>query len=500
MNTKLDREPRDRASAVVEHNDRRQPSAKTAVWQATRNAQPDARRHKTPTRLLMVNPSALTSSMDPEIKSICLLGQGFGNNNLGVHALTTGTVSSALNALPQARLWLLDYDDFPTAYEVHVADRVVTLAMVNMRFSKKLFLSNNIAMLVFLAFVGRTIPFAGLRKKFFLSNYYLRQLQESDIVAALGGGDSFSDIYGQERLWYVSLPQILALLMNRPLVLLPQTIGPFKTAIGRSVARLILRHARRIYTRDTESLGEVERLLGHRSSRAAFAYDMGFALDPLPPPGEVKEQIEKLRRQGELVGLNVSGLLYAGGYTGANQFGLRVDYREMVRRLIEFLVERQGVQVLLVPHVLGGPGALESDITACDRVFETLEGRCHGRLHRLPGTLDHHQTKWVIGQSDFFLGSRMHACIAALSQAVPALGLAYSRKFAGVFDSMGAADLVVDLTRQDAAGALSLVGARFQQRRELKQRLESAAPKLRQSVLNLFREIGRNGANRSNGA
>jgi colanic acid/amylovoran biosynthesis protein len=438
--------------------------------------------------LIRLNPR---NSTDQGIRSICLLGQGFGNNNLGVHALTTGTVASALKALPQAQLWLLDYDDLPTTYEVHAANRVVPLKMVNVRFSKKLYLPNNIAVLVLLALVGRTIPFPGLRKRFCSKNSCLKQLQESDVVVALAGGDSFSDIYGQERLWYVSLPQILALLMKRPLVLLPQTIGPFKSAIGRSVARLILRHARRIYTRDAESLAEAERLLGRKPGHAAFAYDMGFALDPLPPPPDVKDRIQELRRQGALVGLNVSGLLYAGGYTGGNQFGLQVDYREMIQRLIEFFTGRQGAQVLLLPHVVGGPENMESDVPACQRVFEDLESKCHGRLHLLPGSLDHHQVKWVIGQCDFFLGSRMHACIAALSQAVPALGLAYSRKFEGVFRSLDAGDLVLDLTRQDMAGGLKFVEERFRQRELLKQGLQTTAPKLRESVLELFQDIVR---------
>jgi colanic acid/amylovoran biosynthesis protein len=423
--------------------------------------------------------------------TICLLGQGFGTRNLGVHALTTGTVSSALNAIPQARLWLLDFDDAPGTYEVHAANRLVSMPMVNVRFSKKLYLANNIARLLLLALAGRTIPSPSFRRRFYSRNRYLRQLQESDIVAALAGGDSFSDIYGQERLWYVSLPQILALLMKRPLVLLPQTVGPFKTAIGRFVARYILRHAHWIYTRDAESLEEVERLLGHKPEKASFAFDMGFALDPLPPPPEVIEMIHNLRLKGTLIGLNVSGLLDAGGYTRANQFGLQFDYREMIQRVITFFANQQGVQVLLVPHVLGGPENMESDVAACQRISETLGAGLRGRVYTLPANLNHHQIKWVIGQCDFFLGSRMHACIAAVSQAVPAVGLAYSRKFAGVFRSLGVLELVVDLTEQDIGGVLSLVKERFHQRDDVKQKLQSIAPILRKSVLDLFEDIGR---------
>lgn len=432
------------------------------------------------------------SANQPAIKRICLLGPGFGTNNLGLNALTTGTVSSALKNFPQARLWLLDYDDDPKEYEVYLADRRMMIPMVNMQFSKRVFAGNHIAMLALLALISRAIPSAEIKERFFARNSHLRQIWQSDLVVALSGGDSFSDIYGLARLWYVSLPQILAVLLKRPLVLLPQTIGPFKTAVGRSIARLILRSAQQIYTRDGESLKEVARLLGHKPENALLAYDMAFALDPLPPPGEIKAQILNLRQEGALVGLNVSGLLYAGGYTGRNQFGLRSDYRETIQELILSLMALPGVQVLLVPHVLGGTHDTESDTVACNRIAESMKASCTGRLHMLQETLDHHQVKWVIGQCDFFLGSRMHACIAAISQAVPTVGLAYSRKFAGVFGTLEAEDLVVDLTRLDRDEVLKSVELRFRQRHELKQQLQLTAPRLRASALDLFKDIGRN--------
>ena len=45
--------------------------------------------------------------------------------------------------------------------------------------------------------------------------------------------------------------------------------------------------------------------------------------------------------------------------------------------------------------------------------------------------------KYLIGQCDFFVGSRMHSCIAAVSQCVPAVSIAYSDKFIGVMATLG---------------------------------------------------------------
>jgi len=46
------------------------------------------------------------------------------------------------------------------------------------------------------------------------------------------------------------------------------------------------------------------------------------------------------------------------------------------------------------------------------------------------------EAKSFISSMDFFVGARMHACIAAFSSGVPVIPMAYSRKFNGLFDSL----------------------------------------------------------------
>jgi polysaccharide pyruvyl transferase WcaK-like protein len=104
----------------------------------------------------------------------------------------------------------------------------------------------------------------------------------------------------------------------------------------------------------------------------------------------------------------------------------------------------------------------------------------------LPGRFDHHEIKYLIGQCDFFLGSRMHACIGALSQCVPAVGLAYSGKFAGVLESVGGGSRVVDLRSLGEGEVVNAVREAFGQREVLRRQLEEKMPSIRKSVLGLF--------------
>src|SRR5437879_12633018 len=166
-------------------------------------------------------------------------------------------------------------------------------------------------------------------------------------------------------------------------------------------------------------------------------------------------------------------------------FGLNSDYQEMIQALLRFFIVEQKAQVLLLAHVFGDDN-MESDLAACQTVFARHQSEYAERLHFFPLPFDQRQIKFIIGQCDFFLGSRMHACIAALSQCVPAVGLAYSRKFAGVLDSIGGGATVVDLREADLNEILRAVGRAFTNRESLRNQLETRMPEIKKSVLNLF--------------
>ncbi len=133
-------------------------------------------------------------------------------------------------------------------------------------------------------------------------------------------------------------------------------------------------------------------------------------------------------------------------------FALKTDYVRLMREVIDYFVTEQNTHVLLVPHVFGSDS--ESDSQACARVFQELQPKYGDRLHLASGFFNQHEIKYVIGRCDFFLGARMHACIAALSQCIPTVCLAYSRKFIGVMESIGCAESVADLRLLDNAVSL----------------------------------------------
>jgi polysaccharide pyruvyl transferase WcaK-like protein len=416
-------------------------------------------------------------------RTICLLGASLATNNLGVNALALGTISSIRHCFPGTRVFLFDYGVRGTEFPVRTPQGPAKVPLVNIRFSKKLWLSNNIMRLLAEAMLTRIIPFAHWRLRVRSFRPQFKQLLSADVVCSIAGGDSFSDIYGMEQFLYYALPQVLVLLLEKPLVLLPQTYGPFKSGFARAVARHILRRAALIFSRDEAGRSIVARLAGRE---ARFSYDMAFALDALPPAPGICDFIAKLGGGRPLVGVNVSGLLYIGGYTRDNMFRCKAGYPDTIRAVIRMLVEDCNADVVLVSHVIGTH--FQSDLRAAEAVVKDLPESCRRRVYNLETGLDQHEVKYLIGKCDFFIGSRMHACIAALSQGVPAMGLAYSDKFSGVLRSIGVRALVVDLRVRNLAETLGDVREGFGQRQVTREFLLNSIPAVRSRVLDFFKQ------------
>jgi polysaccharide pyruvyl transferase WcaK-like protein len=416
--------------------------------------------------------------MMSQASELLILGADYSTGNMGVDALLSGTVASALNAAPTTRIRLLTYG--------HGSGQGNGIAHVNLRFSWKLHLVNNVMRLLGVAMVARVAPWRALREKLLDGHPVLREIEGTSQCVAIAGGDSFSDIYGLRRFAYICLPQVLVLAMGRPLVLLPQTLGPFKSRFSQGVAGWIMRRATVVFSRDLEGL-QVARQLTGPASDLRFSWDMGFALQPQAPAAGCPAWLEA--PVGPVVGLNVSGLLFAHPVRAAAAFGLKGSYRDVLEALVLWLTNEMQAEVMLVTHVTG---AGESDALACEELFNAVGGRCCGRLHLADRGYNHREIKHLIGKCEFFIGARMHACIAALSQGIPAAGMAYSRKFAGVYESIEAGAWVVDLREHEADAVLDRLKNLFLQRKLLAAELARPAALACSCALGLFNHLAAN--------
>ncbi|MBW8036011.1 MAG: oligosaccharide flippase family protein, partial [Planctomycetes bacterium] len=362
--------------------------------------------------------------------SVILLGASFDTGNLGVSALAEASIKCIVNHWQNCKIALFATGTESVTKSLSIGDKEVEATSLPVRFCPNIFRADHFVTLAGCGIIYRILPFAWVKRLLSRCNRSVSFIISSQVAADITGGDSFSDIYGRKRLILGILTKWLILLYRKELILLPQTYGPFHSPLASWMAKQILKRSHVIFSRDADSIACVKNILGplYVEERVRLIPDVAFVLDPKAPDNDgMDAMLESLPENTTVVGMNVSGLLYNGGYTRDNMFRLNVDYRKLTRDIIDLLMSDESVVMVFLPHVFP-PDHLhvESDRDACLHLIEDMDQEYKDRIYIPPFPCDHAETKYLIGMTDFFIGARMHSCIAAMSQAVPTVGIAYS--------------------------------------------------------------------------
>lgn len=257
------------------------------------------------------------------------------------------------------------------------------------------------------------------------------KLRQYDLVVDSGAGDSFADIYGLKRFSFMFYAHWTLSRLRIPVVMGPQTIGPFRTFVGRWAARRMLRKVRLLLVRDSDSGTYVSSLVRNPD---VLATDVVFALS-VPKPVKSRDVL-----------LNVSGLLWFGNEHVSSGY-YRAETVDVVNRLKE-----EGRTVALIAHVVHSKSG-NDDIDAC-REASALIGGTQPVEILIPESLD--EARAILGSARVVIGARMHACLNALSMGTPAIPWAYSRKFAPLMRDIGWTDFGIDLRDETDAASRTI--------------------------------------------
>jgi polysaccharide pyruvyl transferase WcaK-like protein len=412
--------------------------------------------------------------------SVCVFGASPGTGNQGVNALCWSTLTG-LSERGCADLHVFDYgrETRPAALGS------ISYTLHGVTVGKRIWHSNHLGR-------SRLAAAAGLR-----GTEVVRAVADADIVLDVSGGDSFTDLYGAARFRHIVAPKQIALDMGRPLVLLPQTYGPFKHGNNRRLARRLIAGARLAYARDSDSYLRLQELLGDQfdPARHRLGVDLAFGLSPRAPAGLDPAVQRLLENNGErpLIGLNVSGLIANRPESATKRFSLACDYGKLMRELVAWILEKTDARLLLIPHVHAPQGHYESDLDASHALLSelpsSLSQSAEERVTTVGQTLDACELKWLIAQTDWFCGTRMHSTIAALSSGVATAALAYSLKTRGVFASCAMADAVVDLRAASASEALARLQHLWRRRQNTAATLAGQLPHVRKLASSQLDEI-----------
>lgn len=259
----------------------------------------------------------------------------------------------------------------------------------------------------------------------------IANLRSSDLLVATGG-DVFTSDYGGLS----NHARILE--AGKKVALLAQTIGPFTEEAERRFRKSI-KSVALCTVRESETLAYLsEKFPDLKAEQTA---DVAFLLPVTSRKSSegILEEYHNFELQGRrLIGLSISsGIL--SFRSGVNADGYLNDMAGFVDHL-----NSRGYSVIFIPHVQERQ-VRNNDIYACLEVLKRCN-RPRDNLLLSLSTLSAADYKGIIGLCEVLIGARTHATIASMSQGIPTVSIAYSRKAWGIMKDYYGNDLGKALT------------------------------------------------------
>jgi len=234
------------------------------------------------------------------------------------------------------------------------------------------------------------------------------ELGKSNLLIS-GGGSLLQDVTSSRSLRYYLAILLLAILHRCPFMIYAQGIGPLNGRWNRYLTALILKQAKVITVRDTESVQELQRL-GLKAERIQLSADP-VLLFPRPEPmaGERLLQEMKLDQgSGPLIGVSV------------RPWGDNGKWVEQLAITLDRLVAEKNARIIFLPMQ-------ENDD---EKISQTIRFRMQNNNQTTILPSGHHVEDVIslIDACDLLIGVRLHALVFAAVAQTKAIAIRYDPK------------------------------------------------------------------------
>ncbi len=244
----------------------------------------------------------------------------------------------------------------------------------------------------------------------------LRAIFSTDLLIS-GGGSLLQDATSKRSILYYLAVMWLAIFFRKPFFIYSQGIGPISSKINRRLTYRTLKRAAAIVVRDENS--------------KEFLVDMGFGEDDIvvtaDPVLRVKKADLTVGRtilENENIFLNREKTVVGFAIKEKN---LHSDFVTEICKSVQWLVEEQNAQVILIPF------HFSQDMS----VIKTIEERVKNKdVFSLRHKYLTREMLSVIGNMDILVGVRLHALIHAAIMDVPMIAISYDPKINSFMNSI----------------------------------------------------------------
>lgn len=393
--------------------------------------------------------------------------------NRGIAAICYGLLHIILTKYPDAKIYFFTNSGL-NEDEIKIDDKNIIIHYFGGR------LRNRVKHLFFsyiYKYMNKKIKMLMVQK-----NNMLKIFKSASYIIDISHGDGFTDLYRISFLLDYQIAIIIGSNLDVPIIKFPQTIGPFNTLIGKIYAKYILNKVNLIMIRELCSEDIIQNI--GVSYKTIKVPDLAFLM---PPDKSANINCIVSGHNGLennlLVGFNISGLLSNFGNT-KKYLKKEMNYLVLIENIIKTLIIDYNAVIIIVPHDYEYSNeTISDDLKYSKLIYKKMYIKFPKRIFLINGNYNARQIKGYISGLDFFIGSRMHACIAAVSQCIPTVPISYSYKFKGVWESIDLQGLVADPKILNESDILKKICIAIDYRETTRQKLLNIMPIIKSEIL-----------------
>jgi len=218
---------------------------------------------------------------------------------------------------------------------------------------------------------------------------------------------------------------LVAKSFRKPMILFPNSVGPFRTIVGRSLGRFSLNRFDYLLIRDPMSY-DIARKMKIRSAKM-LTYDTALLFST-----EKKEARRGFA--GPVVGIS------PGVYRSSISSRELDNYVVAHSRALDKGIERYGFSVVFLPHYISGFSL--DDLEICRLIREKMANQ---KATSIIETESVDEFKNLLDQMDMVISSKMHPAVLAASGYVPIICIAYDHKQTSFFNRLHMEDCLIEI-------------------------------------------------------
>lgn len=231
----------------------------------------------------------------------------------------------------------------------------------------------------------------------------------------------------------------LVLLLEKPLILFTQSLGPFTTPENRKSLLSIFEQCKLILLRDKRSQDNLTAIGLERKNNHVVA-DAAFALADSQRVNLAKGK--KLPSENLKVAISVRDWEH---FKTVDSAVGRKNYIEAVCQTVAYLVQKYKAEVTFISTCQGIPEYRDDSKFAQEEILGKLPDDIKSQVHLETRFRRPEEIAVELHKFDFVISTRLHMAILSLGVGVPVLPIAYEFKTQELFNSIGGSELILDI-------------------------------------------------------